>query len=159
MTNESSGSVAARYKALLAVVEKNFKYLDSIGLDAQLSQDYKRLISHMRSASLVEMYSVLDKKSGPKKNQNDAVAQMSNEEIGKLTLAEIKQKITSASVPRSSIEKLASVRFGVSRSGLTSLKSRDALVNKIENLLSNEGAHEIITRSASVAEDSKKEPS
>lgn len=158
MTSEQSGSIAARYKKLLVVIERNFKYLESVGLDSQLSQDYKKLISHMKSASLVEMYAVLDRKSGPKKLQSDAVAQMSNEEIGRLTLAEIKQKITSSSVSRSSIEKVASVRFGVSKSGLSSLKSRDALVNKIENLLSNEGAHEIITRSASVAEDSKNEP-
>lgn len=155
MKSEVSGDVATRYRNLLSVLEKNFKYLDSVGLEAQVAYDYKKLLSHLRSATLADMYTALERKAGPPRPAKDAISLMTNEEIGRLTIKEIRQKISSSSITRASIEKVAAVRFGVSKSGLSALKSRDALVEKIENLLLNEGAHEIISRSAALIEARK----
>lgn len=149
-------SLSLRYKNVIAVLEKNLKYLESVGLDSQVSQDYKRVLASLKAKSLVEVFSVLDKKNPKNTASKDAISAMSGEDLAKLTLKEIRQKISSPDVSRSSIEKVASVRFGVSKSGLSSLKSKDALLEKIDNLLSNEGVHEIISRAAIAEDETKK---
>jgi len=148
--------LASRFKEVISVMEKNLKYLESIGLNAQLVQDYKRTVAHLKSKSLVDVFSILDKKTARGGGSKDAISSMSSEELAKLTLKEIKQRISSPDITRSSIEKVASVRFGVSKSGLSSLKSKDALLEKMDNLLSNEGVHEIISRAVVAENENKK---
>jgi hypothetical protein len=153
-----SGGMSSRYKDVVTVFEKNLKYLESVGVDLQLLQDYKKVISYLKGKSLVEAFSILDKKPQRGGGRKDAISSMTSEEIARLTLKDIKQKISSPEVTRASIEKVASVRFGVTKSGLSSLKSRDALIEKMNNLLSNEGVHEIISRAVTSEDESKDSP-
>jgi len=147
--------LSSRYKDVLSVIERNLKYLESVGLDAQLGQDYKKVLAYLKSRSLVESFSMLDGKVSRSVVKKDAISSMTSDEIAKLTLSDIRKKISAPDVSRSSIEKVASVRFGVSKSGLSSLKSKEALIEKMNNLLSNESVHEIISRSVVPEDDGK----
>lgn len=136
-----------RYKAVLDVFDKNQKYIESIGADPAVVSDYKRVVAYMRSKTLVEVLHVLGGR-GAKKGR---AAVEEGEDFARMSLNEIRERINSPKATRGVMESIASSRFGVSKGGLSTLRSRDALKEKIESLLSNESAHEVISQVVAAA--------
>ena len=138
-----SNGLMERHKNVLDVLEKNLKYIESIGVDSVVVNDYKKVISYMKSKTLVEVSHVLGGYSSKKKKSVSAVEDI---DFARMSLHEVREKINSPKATRGLMENIASGRFGVSKGGLSMLRTRDALKDKIESLLSNEGAHEVISQ-------------
>lgn len=138
-----SKGLMERHKNVLDMLEKNFKYIESIGVDADLLSDYKKVISYMKSKTLVEVSHVLGG-YGSKKKKSDSVSE--GLDLAHMSLSEVRERINSPKATRGLMESIASVRFGVSKGGLSMLRTREALRDKIESLLANEGAHDVISQ-------------
>lgn len=134
-----------RHKKLLDVLDKNLKYIESIGVDSVLVSDYKKMVSYMRSKTLVEVLHVFGG-YGSKKKRPVPVDAAKDIDFARMSLSEVRERINSPKTTRGLMENIASSRFGVSKGGLSMLRSREALKNKIESLLSNESAHEVISQ-------------
>lgn len=132
----------SRYKAVMDILDKNQKYIESVGADPAVVSDYKRVVAYMRSKTLVEVLHVL----GGRGAKRGRAAVGEGEDFARMSLNEIRERINSPKASRGVMESIASDRFGVSRGGLSVLRSRDALKEKIESLLSNESAHEVISQ-------------
>lgn len=132
-----------RHKKVLDVLDKNLKYIESIGVDPVLVSDYKKMISYMRSKTLVEVLHVFGGYGSKRKRPVDVAKEI---DFARMSLSEIRERINSPKTTRGLMESIASARFGVSKGGLSMLRSREALKNKIESLLSNESAHEVISQ-------------
>lgn len=138
-----SKGLMERHKNVLDVLEKNLKYIESIGVDAALLSDYKKVISYMKSKTLVEVSHVLGGYGIKKKK---SVSASEGLDLAHMSLSEVRERINSPKTTRGLMESIASVRFGVSKGGLSMLRTREALRDKIESLLSNEGAHDVISQ-------------
>jgi hypothetical protein len=65
-----------------------------------------------------------------------------------MTLDEIRERALSKASPRGLLERIASIRFGVTKGAISSLHGRGALVEKILTLIRNEATHTAIERAA-----------
>lgn len=147
MNKLDSNGLMDRHKNVLDVLERNLKYIESIGVDSLLVSDYKKVISYMRSKTLVEVSHVLGGYGSKKKS----VKSVEDLDFARMSLDEVRERINSPKATRGLMEGIASGRFGVSKGGLSMLRTRDALKDKIESLLSNEGAHEVISQVVSAS--------
>lgn len=144
----------SRYKAVLDIFDKNLKYIESVGADPAVVSDYKKVVAYMRSKTLVEVLHVL----GGRGVNKGRAAIVGGEDFARMSLSEIRERINSPKATRGIMESIASDRFGMSKGGLSTLRSRDALKEKIESLLSNESVHEVISQvvAAGSSEDADK---
>lgn len=135
-------SLMGRYKGVLDVLEKNLRYIEFVGADPSLVADYKKVVSHLRAKTLVEVSHVLGGYGSKRKQTSD----VDRDNFAQMSLKEIRERIGSPKTTRGVMEGIAAARFGMSKGGLSSLRSREALKEKIESLLSNESAHEVISQ-------------
>ncbi|WP_416310712.1 hypothetical protein [Pseudomonas sp. W03] len=136
----------SRHKKVVSLLEKNLRYLESVGVDSSLVCDYKSLLAYLKSRSLVEVLHILGD-ANIKDNPVERRA-LDVDRIERMSPDEIAERIRSPKTTRLMMEKIASTRFGITRGGLSSLRSRDALKEKLESMLRNELAHRAITNVA-----------
>ncbi|HTL72321.1 MAG TPA: hypothetical protein VL863_03380, partial [bacterium] len=74
--------------------------------------------------------------------------EMSEQEISAISFSKILELATDPNTPRKQLERIATVRFSVTKGGLSMLQNRHALVEKIRTLINNEDTHNSITRVA-----------
>jgi len=137
------------YAEILSLLEKNLRYLESLGINEALLQNYRKVLSHLRTKSATDIGKILDKKTTKKRPQRDVDPNLTDDEISRLEGELIEQYLDAQKLSRSFLERLASVRFGVTKGALSMLRSREALTDKIRTLLTHEGTHEAISRAAS----------
>lgn len=131
---------------IITLLEKNLRYVESLGMDEQTLQDYRKVLSYLRARSPDEIDRILEKPTSRKTRQTDTEPDLTDEEIGRLKGEQIKRFLAAQKVSRSFLERLASIRFGVTKGALSTLRNREALVGKIQTLLAHEGTHEAISR-------------
>lgn len=135
------------FAEVLYLLERNLRYLESVGLSPSTAKAYRRTITFLKRRTDSEIASIV---RGPKRGASMAASRtgpdMSDEEIVALSGAQIEVLLSSGRVSRRFLERLASLRFGVSVGGLSTLRNRDALVDKLRTLLRNESTHDAISR-------------
>lgn len=136
------------YAEILSLLEKNLRYLESLGISEVLLQDYRKVLSHLRTKSPAEVGKILGKTAAKKAQQREAEPSLTDQEIVELNGEQIEQYLDAPKVSRSFLERLASLRFAVTKGALSTLRSREALKDKIRTLLTHEGTHEAISRAA-----------
>ena len=134
---------------VLGLLEKNLRYLESLGFGEATTQDYRKILSYLRARSALEIADIIGKSPVKRKPKEDLDPVLTDQEITRLSPEQIKKFLIDEKISRKFIERLASVRFGVTRGALSTLRSRDALSEKVYTLLSHEGTHEAISRAAS----------
>lgn len=150
MTSEKNLDFEKQFKELLALHERTLKYLESNKSDAVLIQNYKKLQSYLRNLSDDEIFTILNSKSKKAaSNLVQPINELQDCEIAKLTTEQVKKEILKDKVSRKYLERIARVRFGVTKSGASSLPNREAVVEKLHSLINNEETHTTIARLAS----------
>lgn len=144
--NDLNGQLES-YAEVLSLLEKNLRYIESLGISEARLQDYRKVLSHLRTKSPADIGKILGKKTA--KKQKDVEPNLTDEEICQLKGDQIEQHLNAQKITRSFLERLASVRFGVTKGALSMLRSREALTDKIRTLLTHESTHEAISRAAS----------
>jgi hypothetical protein len=142
-------SAEAEFEKLLDVLTRTGKYLEGIGIDASILSSYKHLLRYLRTRPESELSEIVGPSGGSKRTIKDQF-EPSDEEIRVMSFDAILDLASNKDIPRRTIEKIAVIRFGMTRGGLSTLRSRDALVEKLHTLIGNEGTHDAISRVASL---------
>jgi hypothetical protein len=135
-----------KFKKIIELQEKNMKYMESLGVDPNILQDYRKIIAYLKTRTDTEIVAILGAKPGKRKPNIDRSPDYSDEALTNIDGAKIMSIINSPEVSRALLERLASRRFGVTKGALSMLGSRDALKDKLLTLLGHEGTHEAIAR-------------
>jgi hypothetical protein len=137
------------YQNLLEVLGHTRKYLEMLNIDPTLLKSYRQLLRFLRSRPAEAIPEIL-RGTGPSSQKAEKRVQpdLSEEEIRAMPMEKILDLASNKETSRRHLEQIAAVRFGVTRGGLSVLRSRDALGEKIRTLVSNENAHGSITRAA-----------
>lgn len=133
---------------VVSLLEKNLRYVESLGMDDATLQSYRKVLSHLRSQSHDQIVRILGSRPSGKKPTKDTDPDLTDEQLSRLKGEQIKPHLEVKKVSRAFLERLAAVRFGVTKGALSTLRSRDALTEKIQTLLAHEDTHEAISRAA-----------
>lgn len=136
------------FSEVISLLEKNLRYIESLGMDESTLQAYRKILSHLRSQSPTEIGRIFGGRSLTKRPQRGAEPDLTDEQLGKLRREQVQRHLEAQKVSRAFLERLATVRFGVTKGALSVLRSREALTEKIQTLLAHEGTHEAISRAA-----------
>lgn len=137
-----------RYRKVVALLEQTLKFLQNAHLEPEIAQTYKALLHHLRSRSDQQVEAMLGRKPKARGGASPGLFDddLTDEQIGRMSLDEVGRWIESKSSPRRLIERIAARRFGVTKGAISSLHSREALIEKILTLIRNERAHASIER-------------
>jgi hypothetical protein len=138
---------------VVSILEKNLRYVEQLGMDSTTIHVYKRILSHLRGRSEAEILKIIGSSTAPTKSKKSSPPElaMSNEQISALQRNEIADLLNKKDLSRQFLERIAKLRFGVTTGALSSLRSMDALRDKIRNMLENEGTHDAIARVAAAS--------
>ncbi|NMQ06237.1 hypothetical protein E4Q08_13760 [Candidatus Accumulibacter phosphatis] len=137
------------FAEVIELLDKNLRYLESLGFGEATTQDYRKILSYLRSRSSSEVAKILGKNLTRRKPKGVPDPVLTDEEITQLRPEQIKKFLVDEKISRTFLEHLAALRFGVTKGALSTLRSRDALIEKVQTLLAHEGTHEAISRAAS----------
>lgn len=140
----------AEYQDLLTLLARTEKYLEVAKADAELLKTYKAALRYLRTRPPEVVSEILGARarSGKVSRRGGFHQIPSDEEIWRLTLDQVLEIARDQDTPRSMLERIAKVRFGVTSGGLSALQNRGALLEKLNTLILNEGTHESIARVA-----------
>lgn len=136
------------FSEVISLLEKNLRYVEALGMDDATLNSYRKILSHLRSQSHEDIGRILGGRSSAKKQQKGTEPDLTDEQLGKLKGEQIKRQLEAQKVSRAFLERLAAVRFGVTKGALSMLRSREALTEKIQTLLAHEDTHAAISRAA-----------
>jgi hypothetical protein len=141
--------IEPEYQKLLALLSATLRYLEGIGADPNVLNSYRRLLRYLRSRQSVAIAEILGEPASKKKKSTDtSLPPPSDDDVVRMTPARIVELASNPDIPRAHLEKIAIVRFGMTKGGISSLRSRSALIDKLRTLIGNEGAHDAIARVA-----------
>jgi hypothetical protein len=141
--------LATEYQNLLSMLARTGKYLEGLNADPSVLKSYRRLLRYLRSQPAERFPEIIGESahSGEKPGKKYE-PELSEQEINTMAFTAILNLASSQETPRKLLERIATVRFGVTRGGLSALRNRDALVEKLRTLIGNESTHDSITRAA-----------
>jgi hypothetical protein len=143
---DQSSDAVESFRRLLLILDGNLRYLQAVEVDARIVFAYKRLLRYLRSQPSERIAELVG--TPPKTHRREVLPRLAltDDEIRAVTPDHVMKLTADPNVPRRELERLAAVRFGVTKGGLSNLRSRKALVEKLLTMVSNEGAHESIAR-------------
>jgi hypothetical protein len=146
---EIRSGVDVEYQNLLDLLGRTAKYLEGLNIDPNLLKSYKKLLRYLRSRPSETIPEIL-RETAPTnaKVANRIQPDLSEEEIRSMTTEKILELASNEKTPRKHLEKIAAVKFGMTKGGLSALQNRAALAEKIRTLIRNESTHDSITRAA-----------
>ena len=137
----------AEYKNLLGVLTSTEKYLESLAVDPAIRKSYRQLLRYLRSQSSEGVSAILGQTAGKHRpTQSKPEPTISESEIREMSFEKIREIASDSKISRKLLERIATLRFGVTRGGLSTLRTRDALVGRLQTLVSNEEVHDSIRR-------------
>lgn len=137
----------AAFKEVIAILEKNGRYLGAIGLKPSTRMAYRRTVAYLKRLHVDEILSIIGARKGTGGTQKRfADPTMSDDDLRNLSAEQIRDFIASGDISRYFLERMAKFRFGMTAGALSVYGSRAALVDKLNTLLGHEGTHEAITR-------------
>jgi hypothetical protein len=124
------------------VLEANLRALIAADADKSLVQEYSVLLSCLTRFGLKGFEQGLQSKEkrAPRPDDKRHVP----DDLSSMSLEELLTLVDDESVPRKSLERIASDRFGVPRGSMRSFSNRRMLVDKLRALIRNEQAHATI---------------
>jgi len=154
MPKSKAERVQSRFDGVLTLLEAYVKLLATTAADQERFSDLSKVVANLKKLPESERTTLLQSKrptsSPAAKRVFDEV--LSVEQAAALTLTEVEKTLSSEGVTRAQLERIASIRFGMSK-GALSLLPREALIDKIRTLVEHEGTHESIARAASGGHD------
>jgi hypothetical protein len=146
---ESKSELGIEYQKLLKVLGHTAKYLEGLDIDPSVLKSYRQLVRFLRARPPEAINEILrGTGASHRKSEKEVQTGLSESEIQAMTIEQILDMASNPEASRRHLEQIASVRFGVTKGGLSALRSRQALGEKIRTLVSNESTHGSITRAA-----------
>lgn len=147
---EDSNNETIEPRDLLHLLSRTEKYFEDIKIAPDLLLSYKKLVRYLRSQPKEKLCKILGLL--PTKDETEtgvSKGEMSAAKIAAMDSEEILRLARNPDFPRKQLERIAALRFGVTKGALSALRNKEALVEKINSLVENEATHESITRVAS----------
>lgn len=144
--NTNVHDLRERLYRIVEVQRRVHRLLEASDPDPQLLKDYRALVSYLQKIDEKTLRSIFEK---PKKKVVHSLAdglRFSDEFIRKTSTAELFTLLEHPDLDRQTLERVAILRFSVPKGSLSVLRSKQALLDKLENLLTNEATHEGIAR-------------
>lgn len=149
MNNERGAKgLQTTFTDVVVLLEKNLRYVEALGLDEVTLQAYRKVVSHLRARSPDEIERIIGGRTAPKKPSKVSDPELTVDQIAKLSSEQVDHYLAAGSVSRVFLERIATSRFGMTRGALSTLRSRDSLIEKLHTLLKHESTHEVISRAA-----------
>jgi hypothetical protein len=149
-------STMLQYRKLMLLQERTFKFLKHIELDEDLLDVYQRLLRYLRTRNdeqISKMLGLGGLGAEDRSKTRTAVMEDSDSSIENWSLEQVRERLAFKSLPRQSLERIAAIRFGVTRGALSTLRGRDALVRKLTTLIENESTHGAIATAVRLRKD------
>lgn len=144
--NTNGHDFKERLYRVLEVQKRAHRLLEAANPDPQLLKDYRALVSYLQKIDEKTIQTIFEKPTKkPVRSLADGL-QFSDEFIRKTSIAELFTLLEHPDLDRQTLERVAILRFSVPKGSLSVLRSKQALLDKLENLLTNEAAHEGIAR-------------
>ncbi|MYD87020.1 MAG: hypothetical protein F4010_05015 [Cenarchaeum sp. SB0669_bin_11] len=135
------------FAQVIRILERNLRYLESIGLEPATIEAYKKTISYLKRQTKEGIENIVGSRRGASTRVKRSMdPEMSDQELSVLPGDQVEALLSLPKLSRKFLERLATVRFGVSPGALSSLRSRNALVDKLHTLVSHERTHDAISR-------------
>lgn len=148
----SAADVTERFRHLIQVLDRGGKLLEEAGADKDICMMYRRLLSHLRSRSETEIEAMVGENARPKGKR--AAPTLRNEhEVAQLTREQIGIILEDDTQSRAQLAQIASLRFGMSSSAVTQLRSRQALLEKLKTMIEHEQVQDSIARVAGAKDE------
>ena len=137
------------HRELLKLLVRTGKYFEDLGIDPSLLVSYKRLVRYLRSQHADNLSKILgDVSPRREKAGKEKEVELPAAQISEMPSQVILELALDPKTPRKLLERIADLRFSVTKGALSALRTRDALVEKLRNLIENEATHESIGRAA-----------
>lgn len=150
-TSEDFSDKVSVFKRVLTLLEYQLKALKKIGVNSDLISVYGSLLQYLRTLNSDQIKVFLERKHVSREERSEDNEY--DEQLFKLNLDEIKLIVQSEESTRKYLEKIATVRFGMTKGELSSISNRSRLVEQLTMLINNEEAHKSIKRMASSKEE------
>ena len=135
------------FKEVIAILEKNRRYLEAVGLNPSTRTAYRKTVAYLRRLPVDEISMIMGSRRGTRRAQRrTSDPTMSDDEFRNLSADQIRDYISSKDISRKFLERMARFRFGMTSGALSAHGSRAALVDKLDTMLAHEGTHEAIAR-------------
>ena len=145
--NQPVDDPTVAFKEVIAILEKNGRYLEAVGLNPSTRTAYRKTVAYLKRLHVDEIAMILGAGRGTRETRKRfSDPTMSDDELRNLSAEQIQNYISSKDISRSFLERMARLRFGMTAGALSVHGSRAALVDKVKTLLGHEGTHEAITR-------------
>lgn len=154
--NRSAPPSVDNFNDVLHILDKNLKYVEQLGIPAQTIHAYKKILAYLRGCSKADIENIFGVKSFDIKSKQQSAAEfleISEKDILELSPARVFDIIADQKMPRRILEQVAAQRFGLTKGGISSLRTRSALVEKMVRMLEHEATHQSIARVASGASE------
>ena len=152
-----SPDAADRFRRLMAILEANQKYLQAARVEDDILVAYKELLRYLRSRPPATKAEIVGPRRASQVYSKTAAPQFSEDQIRAMTATEVSALASNPEITRRQLEQIARIRFGVTTGGLSNLRTRDALVQKLLTLVGHEATHESISRAVDAASPLKQE--
>lgn len=153
-----SGASSERFEGVFLLLDECAKFLGSVGADEASLRDLKRVISYLKKIPDDDRRAILE--TGRVRNvqmSKKGTEELSEERTKALSLSEIEDLLVQTGLTRAQLERVATLRFGMSKGALSPLP-REALIDKLRTLVGHEGTHESIARVAAGGSEQKAQP-
>jgi hypothetical protein len=137
---------------VIHVLEKNLRYVEQLGMEVGTVKAYRKILAYLRGRSEADIEKILGirpNETTPKPKLAAAIPELTEAEFHDLSPSRVLAFVSDEKLPRSFLEKVATQRFGLTKSGVSSLRTREALLEKMVRMLDHEATHQSIARAVS----------
>lgn len=151
MKNEESKGMSYNsvFKQLIQILDLNYKSLEKANSGTNLLQVYSNLLSFLKTRNETEILQIISTNHNKQRiKQKAGEDQFDDHRLSSIGLNEVEKIIDSEEVTKKTIERIAIVRFNMTKGEVSSISNRRKLVENIKSLIANERTHEAIARQA-----------
>ncbi|MFA4902562.1 MAG: hypothetical protein WC600_07430 [Desulfobaccales bacterium] len=147
-TAETSSCDHSAFKKLLKILKLNFEYLERANADQNLLAVYGTLLEYLGNIKYQDLINFLSRKQDRTLFGQQLRTELSEQEISRLSLDDINSIIHDRENTRKDLERIAILRFGMTKGETSKIKNKEILIERLQALIDNERTHESISRQA-----------
>lgn len=141
-----SDPLRPRYDKLLSILRATSDVLKTAHCPRTVTDDYVRLLGYLASIDDTQIQRILSPSAAPKAGP---AASISDDAIRKMSLEDVESLTRSEMTTRATLERVAVLRFFMTRGDISSARNRDALIERLLGMVENERTRFTIHKLAS----------
>ncbi len=135
------------FKRLIALLDRHCKGMKSAEANASLVLIYDKLLSRLKRMTYNEFKNLLgaiDLEKAGKKGE----AIISVESVLKMSIEDVKNSLSDSTLKKRDFERIAAIKFKMSPSELSTIRTKQGLIEELRTLINNQETHDSISRMA-----------